>query len=270
MSSSYYRPAAGIRVRGTVLVVPGRGETAATYGRFGARLAYDGYNVAVTGQPGADPGSLAPYLCGLSRLLSEAAGAAGEEFADGVVQPLVLTGADLAAAALAALVARTRAAAGQPAGPGSLWWPDGLVLAGLPGYGLRSGTAASAVDSWAEELNIRSHCPVHRGVLDGDASAGRGTLADALPDELLSAAYASNAELPHLLLAGDTDPLADLGALAGLAKSLPLARLAVVGGGHHDVLNDLQHRSVAAEVVTFLEALRADLNPAITVQASTW
>jgi len=54
------------------------------------------------------------------------------------------------------------------------------------------------------------------------------------------------------------------------AKSQPAARLAVVHGAHHDVLNDLQHRSVAAEVVTFLEAVRDGLSPAIAVEASTW
>ena len=39
------------------------------------------------------------------------------------------------------------------------------------------------------------------------------------------------------------------------------ARAAVVAGGRHDVLNDVDHRSVAATVVLFLESLRrgADL-----------
>ncbi|MZG19199.1 alpha/beta hydrolase, partial [Streptomyces sp. SID5914] len=46
--------------------------------------------------------------------------------------------------------------------------------------------------------------------------------------------------------------------------------LSVVLGGHHDVLNDLTHRSVAAEVVTFLEALRDGLRPAVTVRAGSW
>ncbi|WP_346113573.1 hypothetical protein [Nonomuraea maheshkhaliensis] len=41
-------------------------------------------------------------------------------------------------------------------------------------------------------------------------------------------------------------------------------------GAHHDVLNDLRHRSVAAEVVTFLQAVREELWPAVTVEASAW
>ena len=60
--------------------------------------------------------------------------------------------------------------------------------------------------------------------------------------------------------------------LAQAAKAFPAARLVVVHGAHHDVLNDLQHRSVAAEVVTFLKALRNEpsLEPIITVGPSAW
>ncbi|GGZ81814.1 hypothetical protein GCM10010308_63600 [Streptomyces vinaceusdrappus] len=72
------------------------------------------------------------------------------------------------------------------------------------------------------------------------------------------------------LLAGDADPLADLDALEHTTKCLPHARLSVDLGGQHDILNDLTHRSVAAEVVTFLEALRDGLRPAVKVRAGSW
>lgn len=45
----------GLRVRGTVVVVPGRGETRATYGRLGRRLAADAYRVR-----GRRPGRAGP------------------------------------------------------------------------------------------------------------------------------------------------------------------------------------------------------------------
>lgn len=64
--------------------------------------------------------------------------------------------------------------------------------------------------------------------------------------------------------------LADRELLDRAVEAWPRTRLAVVRGGPHHVLNDLQHRSVAAEVVTFLEALRNDLVPAIAVGASAW
>ncbi|WP_406118258.1 alpha/beta hydrolase [Streptomyces sp. NBC_00989] len=247
--SDYFGPE-GLRVRGTVLVVPGRGETRATYARFGKRLAADAYRVRVIDAPDLDTEDLTD----LATRLSEAAEDTAVD--DGVVRPLVLVGADSGAAAIAALLGR---AAGDE--------PDAVVLAGLPG--LAPGTAATA-GTWDEELDVRTSCPAHRGALTQDPEVRRGSLDDAVPEAVLTAAYDSEAAVPTLLLAGDADPLADHEALARTAKSLAGARLSVVHGAHHDVLNDLQHRSVAAEVVTFLETLRNELRPLITVRSSAW
>ena len=111
---------------------------------------------------------------------------------------------------------------------------------------------------------------MHRGVLRADASLQRGALAEAVPEGLLDAAYAEVADVPQLLLVGDTDPLADRPALERTAKALPKGRLTVVRGAHHDVLNDLQHRSVAARLVTFFETLRNELAPVLVVATSVW
>jgi len=62
----------------------------------------------------------------------------------------------------------------------------------------------------------------------------------------------------------------DWEAFARMVKALPTARLSVVHGAHHDVLNDRQHRSVAAEIVSFLETLGNELVPVITVESSAW
>ncbi|MBB5866943.1 2-polyprenyl-6-methoxyphenol hydroxylase-like FAD-dependent oxidoreductase/alpha-beta hydrolase superfamily lysophospholipase [Allocatelliglobosispora scoriae] len=245
----------GLRTRGTVLIVPGRGESTATYRRLGARLAADSYRVRVAPAPIIDdtdvPGSLDRY----ASLLADAVKGVGE---DGPVTPLVLVGADTGAAVVAGLVTR-------PA-PDAAWWPAAVVLAGLPG-----GTAYQA-ENWDDELDGRTHCPVHRGVLSDDPSVRPGSLTEPIPPLLLETAYAGTADLPHLLLAGADDPYSDRERLARLAESLPLARLAVVHGGHHDVLNDLQHRTVAAEIVTFLEALRSGppLAPIIQTAHSAW
>ncbi|GAA3615231.1 hypothetical protein GCM10022419_120620 [Nonomuraea rosea] len=246
----------GLRTRGTVVVVPGRGETRATYARFGSRLAHDAYRVRVVDLPAAGPAAVAPFLDALARRLSAAVEGIAAETPDGLPRPPVLVGADLGAAGLAALVATGSSAAA--------WWPQAAVLAGLPGNGSRTG------DGWEDELDIRTHCPTHRGVLTGDAAVERGALAGAVPQDLLDAAYENAAGIPHLLLVGDADPLADRDVIARAAKTLPKARLTVVRGAHHDVLNDLQHRSVAAEIVTFLEALRNELVPAVTVEISAW
>lgn len=245
--SDYFGPE-GLRVRGTILVVPGRGDTRATYARFGRRLAADAYRVRVIDAPDLDTED----LHALAGRLTDAAEDTATE--DGVVRPLVLVGADSGAAAVAALLGQT---------PGVR--PDAVVLAGLPGQ-----VPAVTAGTWDEELDVRTSCPAHRGALTQDPEVRRGSLDDAIPEAVLVAAYDSEAAVPTLFLVGDADPLADHEALAHTAKSLSSARLSVVHGAHHDVLNDLQHRSVAAEVVTFLETLRNELRPLITVRSTAW
>jgi alpha-beta hydrolase superfamily lysophospholipase len=245
----------GLRTRGTVLVVPGRGETAATYARFGARLAADSYRVRVLAAPEVDP---ADVETSLDRLAEQIAEAITELEVGAAVGPLVLIGSDSGAALLAALVARGQTSAA--------WWPQAVVLAALPGYGTQK------LAGWDDELDARSHCTVHRAVLSDDEAVLRGALSGAVPAALLDDAYSSTVDLAHLLLVGDSDRYADRDALARVAKALPRARLVVVRGAHHDVLNDLQHRSVAAEIVTFLEALREapTLVPIVSVESSAW
>lgn len=189
-----------------------------------------------------------------TRIADALAGTAGP---DGVVRPVVLVGADSGAVAVAALLGGGEGPA--PSGPR----PDAVVLAGLP-----ARTAASG--DWDDELDVRTFCPAHRTTLTGDSGFRRGALDEAVPDALLTAAYGSEADVPALILTGDADPLADRGALTRTAKSLSRARLSVVRAAHHDVLNDMQHRSVAAEIVTFLETLRNELVPLVTVESSAW
>ncbi|MER7313157.1 MULTISPECIES: alpha/beta hydrolase [Streptomyces] len=244
----------GLRTRATVVVVPGRGETRATYARLGARLAADAYRVRVVDAPDLDPDDLHGALDRFAARL--AAAVDGTAAADGTVRPLVLLGADTGAAAVAALLAP----GAYPAAPA----PDAVVLAGLP------GRTATATGPWEDELDVRTACPVHRSTLTDDDRVRRGSLGDPVPDALFDAAYGGASAVPALFLVGDADPLADLDALLRTATSLPRARLSVVRGAHHDVLNDTQHRAVAAEIVAFLEALRDALVPAVAVRISAW
>ncbi|MFI1412361.1 alpha/beta hydrolase [Streptomyces sp. NPDC020707] len=248
----------GLRTRGTVIVVPGRGETRETYTRLGRRLAADAYRVRVVDAPVVDADVPDGQLAALGARLTAAAEGTADGTADGIVRPLVLLGADTGALAVAALVG----AADTPAGPR----PDALVLAGLPGPTAGPATAGT----WDDELDVRTSCPAHRGRLTDDTHVRRGALGEPVPEALLAAAHGNEADVPALILVGDADPLADHDALVRTAKSLPRARLSAVRGAHHDVLNDLQHRSVAAEIVTFLEALRNELVPLITVETSDW
>ncbi|MGW2836182.1 alpha/beta hydrolase [Streptomyces sp. NPDC001493] len=252
--TDYFGPE-GLRTRGTVVVVPGRGESRAAYARLGRRLAADAYRVRVVDAPGIDPDDPAGSLHRIGGRLAEAAeGASPGE--GGVVRPLVLLGADSGAVAVAALV-------GGDGAPSAVR-PDAVVLAGIP------SRTATAVGGWEDELDARTACPAHRGTLTEDTGTRRGALDEAIPASLLAAAYEGEAGVPALLLVGDHDPLADREALARTAKTLGRARLSVVRDAHHDVLNDLQHRSVAAEIVTFLETLRNELVPVVTVDTSAW
>jgi alpha-beta hydrolase superfamily lysophospholipase len=237
-----FAPPGRLRTRGAVLVVPGRGETRDAYTRFGTRLAADAYRVRVVDAPRIDPADVPGSLTRFAGLLRAAA-------TDLTDHPLVVVGADSGAAAVAAL-----------GGAGA----DALVLAGLPGH------AAGVTGGWPAELDVRTSCPVHRGVLDAQPEDTRGALRTALPDELLAAAHSAVTDVPQLVLVGDADPLADRETLARTVKSQRHGRLSVVHGAHHDVLNDRQHRSVAAEVVAFLETLGNELVPVITVESSAW
>ncbi|MFJ8150985.1 alpha/beta hydrolase [Streptomyces sp. NPDC094468] len=251
----------GLLTRGTVVVVPGRGESRAVYGRFGRRLAADAYRVRVVDGPRIDAADLHGSLARFGDRLAEAVAgtaAAGEE----VTGPVVLVGADSGAAAVAALLGLGGSAAAVR--------PQAVVLAGLPGAGGAVAGTGGRAGTWDDELDVRTSCPTHRGVLGSDPQARPGALGVPVPGALLDAAHHADLAVPTLLLVGDADPLADRDALARTAKSLSRARLAVVRDAHHDVLNDLQHRSVAAEVVTFLEALRTGLVPAVAVASSAW
>jgi alpha-beta hydrolase superfamily lysophospholipase len=273
-----YDAPAELRTRGRILVVPGRGESQAAYVRLATRLAADSYHVRVLAPPAIDPADVAGAVARLARAVLREA----EAGPDGGDRPLILIGADTGALAIAAVLAQGALAqgalTGRPPQPGAVapaglpdavvpaGLPDAVVLAGLPGRG-RQHTG-----DWAGELDARTQCSAHRGVLGGDAQVQRGRLATAVPDELIDLAFTDRAAARHLVLIGDLDPLADREEVAQYVKALPAGQLAVVAGARHDVLNDLPHRSVAAAIVGFLERLRgsAAFEPVIRAEYSAW
>ncbi|MCE0763662.1 Rrf2 family transcriptional regulator [Pseudonocardia kujensis] len=135
-----FTPAAA--VRGTVVVLVGRGENPGVYARFGTRLAFDGYTVVV---PHADATDAE-----VTAALVEGEGAR------------VLLGSDAGAL-------RAWSIAAQNA-------PDALVLAALP---LGDGDAPADHDA---EIAARTACPVHRQVLDADPDFRWGELTGDLPE----------------------------------------------------------------------------------------
>ena len=128
----------GIVARGTLVVIPGRGEQGAHYERFGRRVAADGYRVHAVTDPTVDAALTADQV---------AAQLADSETAS----PRVLVGSDTGA-----LFAAGLATAGTVPGL------DALVLVGLP-----TTAADPGGGSWEEELDTRTACPTHRGRLSG-------------------------------------------------------------------------------------------------------
>lgn len=217
--------------RGAVVVVGGRGETDAVYRRLARRLAFDGYRIAVVGP--SDPEGASLEEGGVVEAIRALIGQADP------ASPVVLIGSDTGAAAV------VRAATGAPV--------SGVVLAGL----LTEG-AAETPDGWEDELDIRSACPVHRGVLAGGGDRAGAVVPGRLAahGEGLDAAELAGLTVPILAVHGDGDRVSPVADVAAVLAGAPDAEVVFVVDGRHDILNDVSHRSVAATIVQFLERLR--------------
>lgn len=250
-TASWY-PADGLLPRGTVVLLPGRGEHPGVYERLGRRLSADAYVVHVLDPADADAGA-GTGAWDTERTASDVVAAAQESAA-----PLVLAGSDSGALRALAVTAHPSVR------------PDGLLLVGTPTLDGGAPTDAGSASGWEDELSARTSCPTHRGRLDADPDFDRGALGAPIRSELVTAAARAVpllGALPVLLLHGEDDPVTPVRSAHALAARLPGAALATVTGGRHDSLNDLAHRSVAATVVQWLERLRVgpDLPRLVTV-----
>jgi alpha-beta hydrolase superfamily lysophospholipase len=227
----------GIAARGSVIVIPGRGEQPELYERFGRRIASDGYRVHAVAEPAVDETAATAQI---TDLLTAAAPA-----------PYVLAGSDTGA-----LFALWLAASGTLPGI------DALVLAGLPvpvPATTTDGGNASDRGSWDAELDARTTCPAHRGRLSGP-HLRRGALYEPVPAGWLDRADLSRVGQPVLGLHGEDDLLSPLEAARDRYATASRAELVSIAGGRHDAFNDQTHRTAAATVVLFLERLRLDPN----------
>ncbi|GAA0942609.1 lysophospholipase [Pseudonocardia zijingensis] len=214
-----------VAARGTLVVVPGRGEHPGVYERFGLRLAADGYPVHAVPDPVRDG---AAALDGVRAALADRPG------------PHVLVGSDTGALWAAGLVAEGELAV------------DALVLAGLPVPG-----PPVAAGSWEEEVAARTACPTHQGRLTADPALRRGAIQEPVPDGWADRARAAAITVPVLGLHGGDDAISPFGVARAWYGDLPSGRLVRITGGRHDALNDQTHRTAAATVVLFLEQLRS-------------
>jgi len=221
----------GLNPRGTVVVIPGRGELPAVYERLGRRLAADAYRVRVVADPAVDAELARAQV---SSLLADSS----------LPAPRVLAGSDTGAL-FAIMLARSGLGVAV----------DALLLAGLP-----TTPQAGPAASWEEELDARTSCPAHRGRLTASA-VRRGALYEPIPADWLERADLDGLGLPILGLHGSDDPISPLGQVRDRYAAASPAELVRITAGRHDVLNDQTHRTVAAIVVLFLERIRQDSGP---------
>ncbi|MEP9384725.1 alpha/beta hydrolase [Nocardioides sp. KR10-350] len=218
--------------RGTLIVLPGRGETATTYQRFGTRLSADAYKVRLVPLDLAD---VAAARAEIEKLIAD----------ESLPSPTVLIGTDTGATVAATLADELDV--------------DAAVVVGL------ALPASTTTRSWEEEVDARTACPVHRRVIDEDPSFGRGSLGEPLPDAWSNLTLTAP-DKPVLVIHGSADPITPADDAIAPYAAAPMAQVWRVDGGRHDLLNDLSHRSVAATIVLFLESLRLgpDLPPVLT------
>jgi alpha-beta hydrolase superfamily lysophospholipase len=220
-SSLAIDPPVGLVPRGTIVVLGGRGESAEVYRRFGTRLAADAYRVRVLTEDEVDVESV------------------GQLFAASDVSPRVLAGSDTGALRVLSF-----------AKPPDLRL-DGVILAGTP-----TSEATPASQHWDAELDARTACPVHRGRLSNEEIVRPGALGERIPAALFQEAVARDVTVPVLVIHGDSDPISHEQDVRTWLSDVAHAEFVTVGDGHHDVLNDASHRSVAAAIVLWLERLR--------------
>jgi pimeloyl-ACP methyl ester carboxylesterase len=235
-AAAHWSEPEGVAPRGTLIVIPGRGEGPELYQRFGRRIAADAYRVQAVADPVADPALTTSQVLAITA----------------EVRPYVLAGSDTGALFAAGLVA-----SGQVTGV------DAVVLAGLATAQAESaGVGRASAESWEAELTARTACPAHRGRLAG-RGLRRGALFEPIPAGWESLADLGRLAVPVLGLHGTADSVSPLDAARERYRQAPRAELVSIAGGVHDVLNDVTHRTVAATIVLFLERLRlgAELPP---------
>lgn len=221
----------GLNPRGTLVVIPGRGESADVYRRFAARISADAYRVVV----------LKTGVGALSQVQELTA----DPWA---VAPLVVVGSD--SGALQALSTATALHKEVAA----------VIVAGLP---VDEDVSERA---WEDEIRLRTGCPTHQGVL---RAASRGAIFSGIDAIGAADLVPATPAVPVLALHGADDEISPLADAVDAYRNLPTVTITVVDEGRHDILNDVTHRSVAATVMLFLERLRLGPSLPVIVRGST-
>lgn len=217
---------ANLLVRGTVVVLGGRGDTADIYNRFGTRISADSYTVVAYANAFGNEDEVASEI--------RSGIAAGT-----LTGPVVVVGSDVGAVAAVDVATHlgTEIAA--------------VIVAGYP-----AAESSIVAESWEAELLERTSCPAHRGVLDADEGVSHDSFAEALAADRITRDL-SALNVPILAIHGGADLISTLDSVLPTYSSNQDAQIWVIDGAKHDVLNDSRHRTTAAVIVQFLETLRS-------------
>lgn len=171
--------------------------------------------------------------------------------ADGYTVAVFEADADAASAWLAATDDAPRVLVGSDTGASSVLRvlsqgaeAEGAIIAGAP----------TDVDGAEPDDAERTACPLHLGVLGAPESRTAVSAAESVPDSADLAAIS----VPVLAFHGTADAVSPLDEAAALLGAIPDFELIETVNGLHDAFNDQSHRSVAAEIVLWLERLRAN------------
>ncbi|WAL68869.1 hypothetical protein ORV05_14230 [Amycolatopsis cynarae] len=124
-----------------------------------------------------------------------------------------------------------------------------VVLAGVPG---EPDWEPPANFGWRDEIALRAADPARRAALRSDPLMRPGELLHPVSEPLDPPSW-----VPTLVLHGEADLLSPSLPLRQRVVGRPRLRFVTVAASGHDVLHDTHERSVAAEILQFLERFRA-------------
>jgi len=146
--------------------------------------------------------------------------------------------------------------------------PDALVLTGIA---LQNDATSRYASHGTDELALRSACPIHRAVVKAAVGTGQLLASDIEPIDPTPPIVPAHTVgvLPSLIIHGSNDDISPVEQVRSTLHDWTKAELVSVHNGLHDVLNDVNHRTVSGEIIAFAERLRlgADAPNIVTKEA---
>lgn len=225
--------------RGRIVILQGRGDDPTYYKRLGSRISVDGYTAFVPTKTASSTHNAAQIWNDVS-----------EDWDD--ENPVLAVTVDSAAGFLTHAIAENLLHT----------VPDGLILTGI---------ALPAANTWqeADELSLRSACPAHGAVVEAAVETESLVTSDVEPIKpvlpKLKDEIKARGTVPSVIIHGTDDVIAPIDQVRTLLQNWTSAEFIAIRTGLHDIINDVNHRTVAAEIISFAERLRQGTNAPLIV-----